>query len=345
MRRAAVHVVATVLGDAHVHRLEQRPAAVGRVALGQDPVEAADVPGQQAVAVVVEDLHGPDASARGDADDAHAVVEGTDRAGDVRAVAFDVAPLGPVARRAVVATTDVEVGVRGDAGVDDRHVRIHPGIDAVDAGDRAEQRPDARHAGRDDLGGQLGHLVGDDRDDVRVLQQGEPLILGQAGREPADGLAERPVGGDLVARRVAGQDDVRVRAGGQHDDEAAGRVRAAVGVIGRLRGRHARLRGRRRGRRGLDARGDAGLGGGFGGRFAAGFRGPWLDARGGVGRRVGRGFRDDRRGRIDERIAFGGDRHTEGQTDEHGEQDRGDGTAHGTSRFPPSIPSPATRAY
>ena len=81
-----------VLGDAHVHGLEQRPARVARVALGEDPVEAADVPGQQAVPVVVEDPDAPDPGARGDADDARVVVERGDRPGDVRAVAVLVAP-------------------------------------------------------------------------------------------------------------------------------------------------------------------------------------------------------------------------------------------------------------
>ena len=67
---AAVVVVGARLGDAHVHGFEKRPSRVLRVLLGQDPVEAADVPRQQAVAVVVEDLDAPDAGAGRDPDDA-----------------------------------------------------------------------------------------------------------------------------------------------------------------------------------------------------------------------------------------------------------------------------------
>ena len=50
VRRAAVRVVLAPLRDAHVHRLEQRPARVVRVALGGDPVEPADVPAEKAAA-------------------------------------------------------------------------------------------------------------------------------------------------------------------------------------------------------------------------------------------------------------------------------------------------------
>ena len=131
------------LGDAHVDRLEERPARVVRVALGEDPVEAADVPRDQAVAVVVEDLDAPHARARGDTDDAEAVVEGRDRAGDVRAVVVLVAPGRAVRGRAVVAAGDVEVGVRGDAGVDDRDVGVDPLVGAVDAA-RVLIRPPTR---------------------------------------------------------------------------------------------------------------------------------------------------------------------------------------------------------
>ena len=95
-----------------------------RVALGEDPVEAADVPGQQSVALGVEDPDGPHAGAGRDADDADRVVDGGDRAGDVRPVAVPVLPLGSVARGAVDAADDVEIGVRGDAGVDDGDVRV-----------------------------------------------------------------------------------------------------------------------------------------------------------------------------------------------------------------------------
>ena len=70
---AAVAVVRAVLRDAHVDRLEERPARVDRVTLGEDPVEAADVPRDQPVAVVVEDLDAPHAGARGDPDDAVAL--------------------------------------------------------------------------------------------------------------------------------------------------------------------------------------------------------------------------------------------------------------------------------
>jgi hypothetical protein len=81
---AAVAVVGTGLRDAHVDRLEERPVRVVRVALGEDPVQAADVPGDQAVAIVVEDLDRPHTGARGDADDTEAVVDRRYRARDMR---------------------------------------------------------------------------------------------------------------------------------------------------------------------------------------------------------------------------------------------------------------------
>ena len=124
--------------------------------------------------------------------------------------------------------------MEGDPGIDDRDVRIDAVVEAIDAGGRAEQGPDPRHAGRDGLGGQLGHFVGDDRHDVRVIQQREPLDLGQAGREPAQGLVEGAVRLQLVAGRVASDDRVRIRAGREHDDVATGRIRATVGIAGRL---------------------------------------------------------------------------------------------------------------
>ncbi len=94
--QAAVSVVPAPLGDAHVDRLDQRPARIGRVALRRDPVEAADVRREQADAAVVEDLDGPQPDAGSDPDDARGVVDRADRPGHVGPVAVSVAPGGRV---------------------------------------------------------------------------------------------------------------------------------------------------------------------------------------------------------------------------------------------------------
>ena len=143
--RAAIGVVVAALGDAHVRRLDQRSGGVGRVALREDPVEAAHVPREQAVTVVVEDLDRPQARARGDADDADRVVLGGDRPGHVRPVVLDVAPCRAVRGRAVVAADHVEVRVvRLDARVHDRHVRVDTLVDAVDLRDGVALGEDPR---------------------------------------------------------------------------------------------------------------------------------------------------------------------------------------------------------
>ena len=95
---SAIGFVVAALRDAHVRRLDQRSGRVGRIALGEHPVQAADVPGQQAVAVVVQDLDRPQADARRNADDAGRVVLRADGPGDMRAVALDVAPCAPRGR-------------------------------------------------------------------------------------------------------------------------------------------------------------------------------------------------------------------------------------------------------
>ena len=187
------------LRDAHVDGLDQRAAGVVRVALGEDPIETADVPGQQAIAVGVEDADGPHAGAGGDADDADRVVDGGDRAGHVGAVAVLVLPGRSVARRAVDAALDVEVGVRGDAGVHDGDVRVDAlVVDGVDVGGRRQAGADARDAGRVHLGGDADDLVGDDGDDVRVGQEGAALVGIELRGEGADTL-ELAVGLDAVA--------------------------------------------------------------------------------------------------------------------------------------------------
>ena len=227
---AAVRVVLAGLGDAHVHRLEERPAAVVRVVPGEDPVEPADVPREVAVAIAVEDLDRPEARARGDADDPEVVVERRDRAGDVRAVAVVVRPGRAIRAGTVVATGDVQVGVRPDARVDDGDIRIHALVQAIDVGDERLLGADARHPGRDGLGGQVDDLVGDDRDDVGVTKQGSSLARIERGREPAERTGERAVRTDRGPVRNALDLGRRVRARLQDDDEAPGRVEAAVGL-------------------------------------------------------------------------------------------------------------------
>ena len=120
--------------------LEQGPDGVVRVALGGDPVEAADVPAQEALAAGVEDPHRPQPDAGRHADDAAAVVDRADRARDVRPVPVAVAPGVAVRGRAVVAADDVQVGRAADAGVDDRDVGVDPLVDAVDRATAARGR-------------------------------------------------------------------------------------------------------------------------------------------------------------------------------------------------------------
>jgi hypothetical protein len=43
-----------------------------------------------------------------------------------------VVPARPIGRAAVVATGDVQVGMRADPGIDDRDIRIDPLVDPVD---------------------------------------------------------------------------------------------------------------------------------------------------------------------------------------------------------------------
>ena len=171
--RSSLPVFATLMLTASI----SGQAGIERVALGEDPIEPADVPGQQPVAVGVEDPDRPDAGAGRDADDADRVVDGGDRAGHVRAVAVLVLPRGSIARRAVHAADDVEVRVHGDARVDDGDVRGRP----VRRRCRCSRSPTGgrRRARRRSggLGGDPDDLVGDDGDDARVGPEG--LVAGR----------------------------------------------------------------------------------------------------------------------------------------------------------------------
>ena len=220
-----------------------------------------------------------------------------------------VTPRRVVGGRAVVATRDVEVRDRGDAGVDDRHVGIDAPVRAVDRGDGVPAASDARHPGRDRLG-QLDDPVRDERDDVRVGQEVALLLMVELGREPAERLAEAAVGLDPVARADLGHDRGGVRVVAQHHDEATGRIGgAARGSVGRG---HARS--------GVDGRiRDGGC----------------VRCHGGV--RAGRRFRargrlrDGRRGRLEGRTRgrFGGCRWGDDREgDEHGEEHGRDPAVH-----------------
>ena len=66
---AARTIVGAGLRHRHVDGLEQRTRRVDGVLAGRDPVEPADVPAEIAEAIVVEDLDGPQAHTRRDADD------------------------------------------------------------------------------------------------------------------------------------------------------------------------------------------------------------------------------------------------------------------------------------
>ena len=233
---------------------KRRPAAV---ALGEDPVEATDVPGEVPVPVAVEDLDAPHAGARRDADDAVIVVERPDRARHVRAVAVVVGPGRPVRAGAVVAARDVEVRVRPDAGVDDRDVRIDALVRSVDVGDRGAPGPDAPDAGRDRLRGELDDLVLDDGHDVGVGEERATLVGIEGRGEAADRARERATGTHVGTGRGTADGRRGLDPGLEHDDVLAGGIEAAVRGGGCVRddrvGRGRGLLGRRRG--GLDGRG------------------------------------------------------------------------------------------
>ena len=244
VRVAAVAVVRARLGDRHVDGLDQRAARVEGVALAGDPVHAADVPRHEAGPVRAEDAHGPQPHAGRDAHDADPVVQRADRARDVRPVAVAVAPGGPGGRGAVVAADDVEVGVGlVDAGVEDRDVRVHALVDAVDLRGRVAGRVHAPDAAGDRLLlGADDAVLGDERD-VRVgLDLGE-LLRVQLRRVALERLAVLAIHRDAPAAGPAVR-GLEVGVVVVDDDPAVGRV-----GLGRRLDR-ARILGERRDDRG-----------------------------------------------------------------------------------------------
>jgi hypothetical protein len=231
--------------------------------LGEDPVEPADVPGQQAVPVVVEDLDRPHACAGCDADDAEAVVLGANDAGHVGAVAIPIPPGRPVRGRAVVATGDVQVGVVGDPRVDDGDVGIDLGLrgrrHAVDAAGEGRAPTDPRDARRDDLRGQLHDRIRDDGDDIGVGLNVASLAGVELRGEPVDGPGEAAIGVNALVLVDRGHHGGRVGTVAEDDDVATGGVGTAVGVGGRASRRAcAWCRGRFDRGRGIGRRGRVG---------------------------------------------------------------------------------------
>ena len=84
--------------------------------------------------------------------------------------------------------------MRGDAGVDDRDVRVDAVVDAVDVGEARLKGADARDAGRGRLGGDRDDLVGHDGLDARVGEEGSALSGVEPGREAAERVLEGAVG-------------------------------------------------------------------------------------------------------------------------------------------------------
>ncbi len=222
---AAGVVVLAPLRHAHVDRLDERPIGVVRVALSRDPVEPADVPGQQPDTRVVEDLDRPQADPRRNADDADAVVDGADRAGDVGPMTLAIAPRVRVARRAVPSADDVQVGLGSvDARVDDRDIGVDTLVDPVDAGDIGRRPADPADPRRQQLSGDLDELVGHDRRDIRVMSKGEALAGRQLGGIPLECRLEDMVRLDACRRQLPAACARRVGVAPQDDDESAGRV-------------------------------------------------------------------------------------------------------------------------
>ena len=150
--RGVLVIVATRHGvdDARIHRVGDRliHGTAGALAAQAhvddldfvgpvcDIVNAGDDPGDPPAAVVLQDLDGPQAGARGYTYHARAVVNGGDGAGNVGAVAVAIVAgvilallFEGTAPRAVRAGDDVEVRmVEVDAGVDDGHIHVDPQV-------------------------------------------------------------------------------------------------------------------------------------------------------------------------------------------------------------------------
>ncbi len=141
-----------------------------------------------------------------------------------------VVPARPIGRAAVVATGDVQVGMRADPGIDDRDVGIDPLVDPVDLGQRRGRRADPRDAGRHRLRLDLDDLVGYDGGDVRVGEQRGPLRLVELGREATERVPEGAVGDRPLAFAVGARDGRRVRVALQHHEVVARSDRSALAI-------------------------------------------------------------------------------------------------------------------
>ena len=113
-------------------------------------------------------------------------------------------------------------------GVDDGHVGVDALVGPIDVGDIADLAADPRHTGRDRLG-QLDDAVGHDRQHVRVGLEVALLLLVELGGEAMDGPREGSIDLEAVVLAATCHDAGGVRAGPEHDDEAAGGVGPAIG--------------------------------------------------------------------------------------------------------------------
>jgi hypothetical protein len=152
----------------------------------RDPLHAADDLGPGPATVAIQHSHGPDASARSDADDAVAVVLRADDSRDVRAVPVIISQVAVA--HAIVATSDVEVVIRADAGVDHGHIDIDD-AGAIAGFGRAHVRIDPVYPRLETLDLGANDVVRVDRLDAWILHQAR----GGAGAHRAREAGERGV--------------------------------------------------------------------------------------------------------------------------------------------------------
>jgi hypothetical protein len=215
-------------------------------ALRRDPVEAAQIPAQQPIAGVVEDLDRPDPDPRGDADDTRPVVDRADRAGDVCAMAVAVLPRRRRRVGAAVAADDVEICHPRHARVDDRDVGVDPRAGAVAGrGGRRPRGTDPGDAGRDQLAREGDPLVGDDRGDAGFFAKPADLGFGQVRRVPAERVPIGAIGGEPDLPALVRGLRLCVGTGLEQHDPAPGRVGIEGVRSGLGSGRRTRHRGKK----------------------------------------------------------------------------------------------------
>ena len=210
------------------------------------PVHSGDDLRRRSGSVVAEDSDGPQSRAGCDSDDSDSVVERTDRARDVRAMAVSVTPAGAAGgeeRGAVRASHDVQIGVVGlNAGVDHSDINVDPlVVRSVDANGRVVGREDSLYPGRHRLRRDGVHLIRLDGCDRWISCDRRRSGCGEPHGEAAEGMRVHEADGSTMCPRQPCSGALHIAPGLEHDD-----VRARVcGLRGRRPGRADRRDQRR----------------------------------------------------------------------------------------------------